>query len=258
MHLSSSLATLVALAGLCSADPNGFSPSKSARDSPTKLDDCGCWPIYQAMLKCQKLEGPNADTRKCVCIANPDGWYPSMDGCRNCLSPGSLEDDDFFDNMSRLITQLFVSCTEVGGGVTSDGSSICASNAYRRACVSLGTGGRKSWGSFEVFESKTTFNSSYVLDISEYGADEDESTSKTGKAAKTTATDSGSTTDTSIATGEPSSDGSGTSDSASGTETDPASATTTPSSAMDLAGTRTVAGVVSGMMIAVAVGFVLF
>ncbi|KAM0549180.1 hypothetical protein ACHAPJ_009489 [Fusarium lateritium] len=259
MRFSSSLAALVALAGLSSADPNGFSSTKSAPDSPTKLDDCGCWPIYQAMLKCQKLKGPNADTRDCVCIPNPDGWYPSMDGCRSCLSPGSLE-DDFFDNVSRLITQLFVSCTEVGGGVTSDGSSICASNAYREACVSLGTGGRKSWASFEVFGDHTKGNSSYVLDISEYGANEDESTSTKATTVKTTATtiatDFASTTEAS--TEEPSSAGSDTPDNASGTETDPASTPTAPSSAMKLAGTRTMVGVISGVMVVMVVGSVLF
>ncbi|KAJ4247447.1 hypothetical protein NW762_013122 [Fusarium torreyae] len=259
MGFLSSLAALVALAGLSSADPNGFSSTKSAPDSPTKLDDCGCWPIYQAMLKCQKLKGSQADTRECVCIPNPDGWYPSMDGCRNCLSPGSLK-DDFFDNVSRLVTQLFVSCTEVGGGVTSDGSSICASNAYREACVSLGTGGRKSWASFEVFEDHTKGNSTYVLDINEYGADKDESTSTKDTTAKatatTTATDFASTSETS--TEEPSSAGSDTSDNVSGTEMGPASTPTVPSSAMELAGTRRVSGVISGVMIAIIARAVLF
>ncbi|KAH7111153.1 hypothetical protein B0J13DRAFT_576989 [Dactylonectria estremocensis] len=288
MRPLSSLAALVALAGFSWAEPNGWSKAKSAADSPTKLDDCGCWPIYQAMLRCQKLKGPNADTRECVCIDNPDGWYPSMDGCRNCLSPGSLEEDDFFDNMSRLVTQLFVSCTNAGGGVTSDGVSICASNSYREACVSLGTGGQPSWASFEEFDSQTKGNASYVLDIEEYDADEDEdaSTSTTDTAVKTTGTavettdtatkttgtatttiDSATTTETSstaiaittTSTGELSPASTGTSDNASGTETGPASATTAPSSsATKLAGDRTVAGVIRGAIIAVVVGAILF
>jgi hypothetical protein len=268
MRLSLSLGALAALASLSSAVPNGWSKTKSAEDSPTKLDDCGCWPIYQAMLRCQKLSGPNANTRDCVCIPNPDGWYGSMDGCRNCLAPGSLE-DNFFDNMSRLVTQLFVSCTNAGGGVTSDGTSICASNYYREACVSLGTGGKPSWASFEVFESQTKGNASYVLDIAEHGADAGEqSSSSTGTAATTTTTatdasdvtstttETSSTATTSI-TNEPSPAGSGTSDDASGTETGPGSATTTPSSAVGLVGARTLAGRIAGVMMAVAVGTVL-
>ncbi|KAM6517680.1 hypothetical protein FSOLCH5_008647 [Fusarium solani] len=265
MRPSSYLAALVALADFSSANPNGWSKTKEAVDSPTKLDDCGCWPIYQAMLRCQKLKGPNADTRECVCIPNPDGWYPSMDGCRMCLSSGS--DHEFFDNMARLVTQLFVSCTNAGGGVTSDGVSICASNYYREACVSLGTGGRASWASFEEFESDTKGNSSYVLDIDEYGADEDTSTSTKSTTAKTTAaetaTDSVSATETSstvtstaTSAGEPSSTGSSTTEDASGTESGVASATTTPSSAIKVADARIVA-VIGGIM-AVAFGTVLF
>lgn len=279
MRLSRSLAALVALAGFSSAEPNGWSKTKEADDSPTKLDDCGCWPIYQAMLRCQKLKGPNADTRECVCIPNPDGWYPSLDGCRYCLSPS---DEDFFDNVSRLVTQLFVSCTNAGGGVTSDGVSICASNSYREACVSLGTGGRASWASFEEFESGTKGNASYVLDIEEYGADKDEDASTTGSAAKTTgtaakmtatttatttATDSTGTTEisstalaTTIGTWDLLPESSGTSDNAkaTATETGPASATTVPSSAAKLASDRTVAAVVRGVIIAVVIGTVLF
>ncbi|RSL45124.1 hypothetical protein CEP54_014398 [Fusarium duplospermum] len=265
MRPSASLAALVALAGFTFANPNGWSKTKEAADSPTKLDDCGCWPIYQAMLRCQKLRGPNADTRECVCIPNPDGWYPSMDGCRMCLSSGS--EAEFFDNMARLVTQLFVSCTNAGGGITSDGVSICASNYYREACVSLGTGGRASWASFEEFESDTKGNSSYVLDIDEYGADEDKSTSTKTTTAKTTAvetaTDSVSATETSstatitaTSTGELSPTGSSATDDTSGTETGVASATTTPSSAMKVTDARMVA--VFGGIIAAAVGTVLF
>ncbi|KAJ4309664.1 hypothetical protein N0V84_011384 [Fusarium piperis] len=263
MRLSSSLPPLVALAGLSLADPNGWSKTKETSDSPTKLDDCGCWPIYQAMLRCQKLKGLNADTRGCVCIPNPDGWYPSMDGCRTCLTSGS--DEEFFENMSRLVTQLFVSCTNAGGGVTSDGASICASNYYREACVSLGTGGRPSWASFEVFESKEKGNSSYVLDIDEDGADKDTSTSTGSTTAKTipVETATGATeplstaASTTASTSERSPASSSGSNDASGTETDSASATTTQSSTIMVADARA-GGIIRGMMIAVVVGALLF
>ncbi|KAF5025450.1 hypothetical protein F66182_2473 [Fusarium sp. NRRL 66182] len=258
MRLSPSLVALLALASLSVAEP------KSAEDGPTKLDDCGCWPIYQAMLKCQKLRGPGANTRECVCIDNPDGWYPSMDGCRNCLAPGSLS-DDFFDNVSRLVTQLFVSCTNAGGGVTSDGSSICASNAYREACVSLGTNGRASWASYEMFESNTKGNSSYVLEIAEYSDEEEASMSRPDTPVKTTASNpvrvtqaSSTARTTSSNAEEPLSADSEPSDDASETETGSAPAITTPSTALGLIGAGAVPGVVCGGMIAVAVGAILF
>ncbi|KAF5714471.1 hypothetical protein FMUND_7386 [Fusarium mundagurra] len=242
MHFST-LAALIAISGFTSAEPNGWSKTKEADDSPSKLDDCGCWPIYQAILKCQKLKWPKQETRDCVCIPNPDGWYGSMDGCRTCLSSNS--EHEFFDNTAKLVTQLFVSCTNAGGGVTSDGNSICASNAYREACVSLGTNGKPSWASFE--QEGVSGNGTYVLDIKEFGAD-DESTSTSTTSAKTTtkttvaeSESTGSTEATSVVvdatTGTTkASSGSATSDATSGTETPVASATTAPNSAMRLAG----------------------
>ncbi|KAF4503302.1 hypothetical protein FAGAP_456 [Fusarium agapanthi] len=257
MHFST-LAALVAIFGFTSAEPNGWSKTKEADDSPSKLDDCGCWPIYQAMLKCQKLKWPKEETRDCVCIPNPDGWYGSMDGCRTCLSSNS--EHEFFDNTAKLVTQLFVSCTNAGGGVTSDGNSICASNAYREACVSLGTNGKPSWASFE--QEGVSGNGTYVLDIEEFGADDDESTSTSTTSPKTTTKttvpeSSGSTETTTVAvaattgTTEPSS-GTATSDAISGTETPVASATTVPNSGMRLTGHGAV-----GMGLVAAVGAIL-
>ncbi|KLO83522.1 uncharacterized protein LW93_304 [Fusarium fujikuroi] len=239
MHFST-LAAFVAISGFASAEPNGWSKTKEADDSPSKLDDCGCWPIYQAILKCQKLKWPKEETRDCVCIPNPDGWYGSMDGCRTCLSSNS--EHEFFDNTAKLVTQLFVSCTNAGGGVTSNGNSICASNAYREACVSLGTNGKPSWASFE--QEGVSGNGTYVLDIKEFGADDDESTSTTSAKTTTktsTAESSGSTESTTVAVAATTgiteiSSGSATSDATSGTETPVASATTAPNSGMRLAG----------------------
>ncbi|RGP59490.1 hypothetical protein FSPOR_11247 [Fusarium sporotrichioides] len=270
MHFSTTFAALVALSGFTSAEPNGWSKTKEAEDSPSKLDDCGCWPIYQAMLKCQKLKFPEESAEDCVCIPNPDGWYGSMDGCRTCLSSNTNE--DFFDNMAKLVTQLFVSCTNAGGAVYSDGNSICASNSYREACVSLGTDGKASWASFE--QGDTTGNGTYVLDIEEYGAKKDSSTSVTTAktAAKTTAatvvTDSAESTETETeaadstntdtetktSSGEAAATA-GTSEAASAAQTPAASGTTTPSSAMKLAGAQ--AGAM-GLIVAVVIGTGLF
>jgi hypothetical protein len=265
MHFSTTFAALVALSGFTSAEPNGWSKTKEAEDSPSKLDDCGCWPIYQAMLKCQKLKWPEEEAEDCICIPNPDGWYGSMDGCRTCLS--SNTDEDFFDNMAKLVTQLFVSCTNAGGAVYSDGNSICASNSYREACVSLGTDGKPSWASFE--EGDTTGNGTYILDIEEYGAKKDASTSvTTAKTAEkttatTAATDSADATKTETEAETSSVEAAattgtataGTSDAASGVQTPAASGTTTPSSAMKLASAQ--AGVM-GLVVAVAIGAGLF
>ncbi|PCD34539.1 hypothetical protein FGRA07_08857 [Fusarium graminearum] len=245
MHFSTTFAALVALSGFTSAEPNGWSKTKEAEDSPSKLDDCGCWPIYQAMLKCQKLKFPEESAEDCVCIPNPDGWYGSMDGCRTCLSSNTNE--DFFDNMAKLVTQLFVSCTNAGGAVYSDGNSICASNSFREACVSLGTDGKPSWASFE--QGDVSGNGTYVLDIEEYGAKKDASTSvTTAKTAEkttatTAATGSADSTETETEAAETTkadtktettsvetAAATGTSDASSAAQTPAASSTTTPSS----------------------------
>ncbi|QPC70356.1 hypothetical protein HYE68_001108 [Fusarium pseudograminearum] len=268
MHFSTTFAALVALSGFTSAEPNGWSKTKEAEDSPSKLDDCGCWPIYQAMLKCQKLKFPEESAEDCVCIPNPDGWYGSMDGCRTCLSSNTNE--DFFDNMAKLVTQLFVSCTNAGGAVYSDGNSICASNSFREACVSLGTDGKPSWASFE--QGDVSGNGTYVLDIEEYGAKKGASTSvTTAKTAEkttatTAATDSADSTETETETeaaettkadtktetaSVEAAATTGTSDASSAAQTPTASSTTTPSSGMKLAGAQ--AGAM-GLIVAVVIG----
>ncbi|KAK4038397.1 hypothetical protein C8A01DRAFT_37640 [Parachaetomium inaequale] len=262
MHYPAFLTALAALASFSAATPNGWSSTKSADDGPNKLDECGCWPIYQAMLTCQKLP-KNIKTSKpirdCVCIPNPDGWYTSMNGCRECLSPGSLEDNDFFDNLSRTITQLFVSCTEAGGGVSSDGESICASNYYHEACASLKTDGQPSWASYEVFASDDKGNGTFVLDISENGGAEE--SSATGTTALKTSTASSTTAATSSATtaGASETTAGTTVATSSGTETTSALSTTTaPSSAMGYAGSRWSVERVVGLWVAMGVVAALF
>jgi hypothetical protein len=260
-----SFVALAALAALSAASPNGFRSYKSAPDGPSKLDDCGCWPIYQKMLTCQKLKGPNSGVEKCACIPNPDGWYTSMNGCRACLSPGSYDDHDFFDNLSRTISQLFVSCTEKGGGINADGQSICASNYYFRACASLGTGGQPSWASFKVFESGKGGNGTYVLDIAEYQANA--TTTGTAVSKTTTMSESKTTTETSATSGTSTTTTVGTSAPATGTSdaatrtaaTSGPSTTTSPSSAMGYAESRSQAEcMMMGLVMAVGIGAVLF
>ncbi|KAK3309456.1 uncharacterized protein B0T15DRAFT_3714 [Chaetomium strumarium] len=267
MHYPAALVALAALVAPSAASPNGWSSPKSAPDGPTKLDDCGCWPIYQAMLKCQKLKGPNSNIDDCVCIPNPDGWYTSLNGCRACLSPGSYDDNDFFDNLSRTISQLFVSCTNVGGGINSpDGESICASNYYFQACASLRTDGQPSWASYEVFKDGTGGNGTYVLDIAEYGASSSAASSATtDTATSTTATTSGSTTATGATTTDSTTGGSettgtsvaSTSTTVVETTSAPAATTSSPSSAMGYAGSRSQAGRIVGLVFAVGVAVVL-
>ncbi|KXX80365.1 hypothetical protein MMYC01_203263 [Madurella mycetomatis] len=128
---------------------------------PNMLDECSCGPIYEAMARCQSA-GNNA-VRECVCIPNPDGWYPYLHLCRNCLS-GTV----FFNNLGSTITQLFTSCTQAGGGITSDGQSICASNSAFELCAGLrdGSTGELSWSSFERFSSGENTNGTQLLNIS--------------------------------------------------------------------------------------------
>ncbi|KAL2156630.1 hypothetical protein VTH82DRAFT_1375 [Thermothelomyces myriococcoides] len=269
--LSSVFLAALVVRSMASPEPNGWSSVPSASDGPNKLDECGCEPIYKTMLRCQKVKGVNSGIQECVCIKNPDGWYGWMDKCRTCLSSGS--DEDFFNNLSRTITQLFVSCTEVGGGITSDGESICASNAYFEGCAALKTDGKPSWASFETFASTAAFdagersNGTYVLDIS----DDQESASTTSSGSETatiTRTES-ETSNTSTTSGttttetEPSAtDGSRTATEASVTPasgttaaTSPSiTATTTPSSAMGYTGSRSQAEHLAALLFLAALG----
>jgi hypothetical protein len=176
-----------------------------------------------------------------------------MNGCRSCLSPGSLENDDFFDNLSRTITQLFVSCTEVGGGINSDGESICASNYYFEACASLKGDGQPSWASYEVFAKGEKGNGTYVLDIAEF----QEASSATGTTvSQTTLPKTTATSGVTAATESSAAITTSTSSiAATGTETTSTISTTTaPSSAMGYAGSRsqTVYIMWSGLAVVVA------
>jgi hypothetical protein len=166
MHSSTTLNALLGLATLTLATPNGWSKNPTAEDGPSKLDECMCQPIYEAILKCQTIpfdKTGDKKIRECVCIPNSrdDAWYGYIHKCSNCLSPGSYE----LNNVSRLVNQLFVSCTNVGGGITSSGDSICASNAYHKACASLAVGGKESWASYESYGDKAKGNGTYVLEL---------------------------------------------------------------------------------------------
>lgn len=166
--------TLVVLQILSSATgpvlaggPGGPSNTKSAPAGPDKLSQCGCGPITDKMAQCQSVKGINDHIRDCVCIPNdqPDGWYGYLHSCRACLRSDNGDDDaaqTFFGNLASTITQLFVSCTEIGGGVVSDGTSICASNAMFEACAALNAG-RDSWASFE--RDGETSNGTYSLNV---------------------------------------------------------------------------------------------
>ncbi|KAK4196028.1 hypothetical protein QBC40DRAFT_287987 [Triangularia verruculosa] len=161
MHLPMKLLATVALllpnTGVLARGPPGSGPP-SAEDGPDKLEKCGCTKIANAIMKCQNIDWMKTKSQKeirdCVCIPNSDrenAWYGYIHNCRACLSPGSYDINDFFDNFSRTLSQLMVSCTNAGGGVTADGNSICASNYYFEGCASLKPSSRDSWASYEVF-----------------------------------------------------------------------------------------------------------
>ncbi|KAK4168143.1 hypothetical protein QBC43DRAFT_201938 [Cladorrhinum sp. PSN259] len=199
------LLTLLPIPGALSLGAGNSATSKTVPDGADKLEECGCWPIYQAMLRCQKISNNSTATRECVCIPNPKGWYTSYNGCSSCVAYRSYKDDNFFDNYARTIRQLFVSCTEVGGGITSDGGSICASNAMGRACTGLREGGRGdqtlSWASYEIFKTENKGNGTQWLNIHEYREGEGESSdsesvTETKKVAVTVTRSTGFVTDT--------------------------------------------------------------
>lgn len=250
MHFSS--ASLAALAALLvapsAASPNGWSKTKTAPDGPNKLDECGCKPIIDAMVRCQTRKSPGDAVRQCVCIENPDGWYTSMSGCRDCLASNSPS-DGFFRNMAGTITQLFVSCTNAGGGVTSpDGASICASNSAFERCAALKTGGKEaSWASIKVFgKPAESSNGTYVVDIPGDPASSSTTATTTSGAAAATNTGAANTT----------ASGTAGTNTAAGTQTTSSSSSstpgaTTPSSATGYAGSRSHVGGIVGLAVAV-------
>ena len=162
----------VFLPGVKAGGPGQPSKQITAPDGPNKLTECTpCDKIVSKWIECQKLKGPNAKTRECICLpnGNPDGWYGWMDQCRTCLGSGNEAGmNSFFDIMARTVTQLFVSCTNAGGGVVSDGTSICASNAMFRLCTALKDKSSKdpSWASDEDFRDNSKHNATFVLNIS--------------------------------------------------------------------------------------------
>jgi len=158
-----------------------LSQAASAADSPsTKLDDCGCWPIYQRMLNCQKIidTGGNSERllRSCVCT-DASNWQGSVNGCTGCISPGSWKEDSFFDSVTQTVIRMLLICAGTGGGprgpgtLFSDGGSICATNEEGVVCTALREGrktGELSWASVEIFELGREWNATQLLDIAEY------------------------------------------------------------------------------------------
>lgn len=128
---------------------------------PRMLDDCPCGDIYKTMARCQSAG--NNNVRECVCIPNPNGWYSWIHNCRACLT-GNV----FFENLGSTMTQLMTSCTQNGGGISSDGESICASNSGFEYCAGFQdrSSGKSSWSSFEQYTgNRERRNGTQWLDI---------------------------------------------------------------------------------------------
>ncbi|KAK3321670.1 hypothetical protein B0H66DRAFT_552412 [Apodospora peruviana] len=233
MHLPTLVTLLAASAGPALAGgPGQPNPNlKSAPDGPDKLELCGCAPIYKKMVECQPTK---QGIRDCVCIenGNPGAWYGYIHNCRACLTSDNDDaNEDFFDNLSSAMTQLLVSCTENGGGVVSDGTSICASNAMFEACASLREG-KPSWASFE--RDGTVSNGTFSLNIDEPGQPAETSSGDGDSVSSTTTTSSPSSTSGSSSTGPITSATSGSSPSGTGASGPATTTTSVPASAMGL------------------------
>ncbi|KAK3901707.1 hypothetical protein C8A05DRAFT_16138 [Staphylotrichum tortipilum] len=191
---------LLVVGALLVAVPSASAATQTAEDGPNKLDDCtSCGPIYKTMAKCQTIKRPGGigdEITDCVCVPNPDGWYPYIHQCRDCLSSA---DNDFFNNLASMMTQLLTSCTNAGGNVVSDGESICASNAMWELCASLKDGedsGALSWASFERFSDHSRdSNVTQLLHLEGAGSvgTSGSSSSSSSSSGKTTATTAGAT-----------------------------------------------------------------
>ena len=203
------------------AVPSASAATLVAEDGPNKLDDCtSCGPIYKTMVKCQTIKRPGgigSEIKNCICVPNPDGWYGYIHQCRDCLSS---PDNDFFNNLASMITQLFTSCTNAGGNVVSDGESICASNAMWDLCASLkdgGDNGALSWASFERFSDHSSDSNVTPLLHLEGGGSGSAGSSSSSSSRKTTATTAAATGTSTDAAESDSGSTSTTSDAASGT-----------------------------------------
>ncbi|KAM7193050.1 hypothetical protein V8F20_008566 [Naviculisporaceae sp. PSN 640] len=231
---------LLATAGLAIAGgPGGPSKIPSAPAGPDKLDLCGCSPITNKMAECQSVKGVNDNIRDCVCIPNdqPDSWYGHIHNCGACLNYDNDDDaaEDFFGNLGSTISQLFVSCTVNGGGVVSDGRSICASNAMFEACAALNSG-RDSWSSFE--RDGETSNATYFVNIDAalQGGDETEISSSPSSSITPRSTASGSSLPTGAETTSPVQTGTSTPATSTPTSTTSSSAILTVHSDSRMAG----------------------
>ncbi|KAK4148421.1 hypothetical protein C8A00DRAFT_19743 [Chaetomidium leptoderma] len=223
-------------------------------DGPNKLDECtACGPIYKTMAKCQQIKRPGGvgkEIMECICVPNPDGWYPYIHQCRDCLSPGN---NDFFGNLASMMTQLLTSCTNPGGNVFSDGESICATNAMWSLCASLkdgsGSDGELSWASFDKSSDPSqNSNATQLLNIRVPNLES--STSSESAASKTTATTAALNPATTAAASETTTTtaATGTGSQAPSTASQSTTATDNPSSAACLRdGSQ--AGYVMGMLI---------
>ncbi|GAB1315569.1 hypothetical protein MFIFM68171_05779 [Madurella fahalii] len=214
------------------------------------LDECPCGPIYKTMVRCQKIrppEGLGDGITDCICVPNPDGWYPYIHNCRACLSG-----NDFFDNLSGMMTQLLTSCTEAGGNVVSDGESICASNAMWEYCASLkdGSDGQPSWASFERFsDAGDNSNATQLLSFEEppqESGTSSETPQESGTSSETAASETMTATSTATGTGTLS-----TTTASQGTAT-----TSTPSSAAR-SGYTTQSGHALGLLFTAGAGYLL-
>ncbi|KAK0737253.1 hypothetical protein B0T21DRAFT_286126 [Apiosordaria backusii] len=246
MQLLATAALLLPNPGVLARGPPGSGPP-SAEDGPDKLEKCGCTKIANAILKCQSIDWMKTKSQKeirdCVCISNEDrenAWYGYIHNCRACLSPGSYDINDFFDNFSRTLSQLSVSCTNAGGGVTADGNSICASNYYFEGCASLKPSGKDSWASYEVFgrngDEAQKGNGTRALNlVNPNGDDTDTDSDDEGSSTATSSTSTALTSSSTAPAGEDRTSTTQTQDAATNTETT-AAVTTTPAGSSGVTG----------------------
>jgi len=168
---------------------------------PNMLDECmACPRMYTTLFRCQQITQPGRqgdEVRNCVCIPGYDGWYPYIDACRGCLLNGR---DDFWASVGGMLTQVYAVCRDNPGNMTSDGTSLCATDSKYEGCMSLKDSSEgETWVSFKyrtLADEKYNKYHSQRINLAVAKANSTTSTTVASAAPTTTATTAATGSDT--------------------------------------------------------------
>jgi hypothetical protein len=250
----------VALSALLTLPYTTTAYQKGVKLGPNMLDECvACPRMYTNLYQCQKIAQPGRtgdEVRNCVCIPGYDGWYTYIDACRGCLPFTGT--DDFLGNYGRMMNTVLSVCRG-GGNITSDGTSLCASEAEFEDCMALRDSSEgETWVSFRMFgtDGKYDSNRTMLLNLAAVKANLTTSTTVESTVSTTAAATAATGLDTTASTTTPAT-GAGSQVTSATTGLQSTTTTAKPSFATRLSqgsqagyawGLLVVAGIVGGMI----------